>query len=65
MYNVSWPYTKKHCCRQLLQATMLLAIRPSVYSRATVADNTQLHNYLSLLSATVPSNKVTLCMVTL
>ena len=47
---------------------MLPVIRPSVYSRATVAGNTQLHNYLriiyeaTLLSETVASNKVALCI---
>ena len=37
----SWTYTEQHCCRQLLPA-----IRPSVYSQANVAGNTQLWNYL-------------------
>ena len=42
-------YTKQRCCWQLLQATMLPAIRSSVYSWATVVSNTQLHNYLSYM----------------
>ena len=47
-FILTWPYTEQHCCQEPLWVTMLAAIRP-VYSRATVANNTQLHNYLSQL----------------
>ena len=49
LIRLSWPYTKQYCCRQLLRETMLAVTRPSVYSRATIAGNTQLCNYLSYI----------------
>ena len=64
----SWPYTEQNRCLQLLLATMLPALRLSVYSQTTIAGNTQLHNYnipimheATLLLATVLATKL-LCV---
>ena len=60
-----------HYWQQLLWATMVPALGASVYSRTTVAVNTQLHEQLliiheaTFLSATVASNKVASCMTQL